>query len=339
MYIKRYTIAAVIWMGLVGWYVYTYITPETMGIDFFGIPLPPLKIAVWVVAPIVVLYIGSVLHMLVYSMLGNLRLRKYEKDYEKIIDAIADAYLGRKERHYTFKTERYKLLGSLLENTSLSPMKEFDTDVNNETIRRILIAIEKIKRGEVVDLKSYNLASSNPWVIQNERNKYKMGALEATIVLSNPSKYDKSFCEEVYTDFVKTANETDIVKYKACLTKEALNNILIRINSDENRLDISNEKLIELMKELHLAKEDYINISRQLAKGGMIPEDRMKLFEILAEQDEAAMDAYLYTLFDLEMISLAREILQNSHSDEYENFKAYLELKECGKNFNIELFV
>ena len=51
------------------------------------------------------------------------------------------------------------------------------------------------------------------------------------------------------------------------------------------------------------------------------------------------MDAYLFTLFDLEMISLADEILQNAHPDEFENFRAYRALKECGKNYSIYLFV
>jgi hypothetical protein len=339
MYIKRYTVAAVIWMALVGWYVYAYITHDTMGLDFFGIPLPSLSIALWIVVPVFVLYVGSVLHMAFYSFLGGLKLRKYEQDYEKMIDAIVDAYLGKKDRSYTFKTERYKLLGSLLEKTSLTPTEELIGMTGNEKIDHILRALEKIKRGEVVDLKQYGLSSQNPLVIQNEKNKYKMGALSATTILSNPSKYDRSFCEEVYAEYVKTAPLADIEKYKEFLTKEALYNIFARINADENRLDISNETLIELMKQLDLGKKEYIEISSILAKSGMVPEQRMKLFEVLGDEDEDAMEAYLYTLFDLEMLAPAKEILQNSHADEFQNFKAYYALKECGKNFSIELFV
>jgi len=157
--------------------------------------------------------------------------------------------------------------------------------------------------------------------------------------LSNASKYDRSFCEEVYSDFAKTASASDIEKYKDCLTRDAFYNIIARINSGENKLDISNDALISLMKKLNFSKQELIDISKRLAKSGMIPEERMKLFEVFSEENEDAIDAYLYTLFDLEMISLAREVLQNAHSDEYQNFQAYLALKECGKNFNIELFV
>ena len=71
----------------------------------------------------------------------------------------------------------------------------------------------------------------------------------------------------------------------------------------------------------------------------MIPEQRMKLFETFSLANEDAMDAYLFTLFDLEMNPLAVEILNISLSDEYLNFKAYYALKECNKNYDIKLFI
>ena len=96
MYIKRYTIAALIWIGLVGWYVYAYISQESMSIDLFGIPMPSLSVALWVTIPIFILYLASVAHMTFYSIVGNFRLRKYEKDYEKIINALLMHILLRK---------------------------------------------------------------------------------------------------------------------------------------------------------------------------------------------------------------------------------------------------
>ena len=339
MYIKRYTIAALVWIGLVGWYVYAYVTQESMSIDLFGIPMPSLSIALWVIIPIFILYLASVAHMTFYSMIGNFRLRKYEKDYEKLINAIIDAYLGKKERNYTFKTDRYRLLGTLLQNSIIYPTDEMIGKIDDEKINTVLKVIQDIKNGDVADLKPYNLPSDNELVIQNERNRYKKGQISAESILSNCTKYDDSLCKEVYVDYVKTAALNGIKKYKGFLTKEALHVILSRINADENTLEISNEELIELFKKLDLSKQDYIEISSILSKGGMIPEQRMKLFEILSDENEDAMDAYLYTLYDLEMIAPANAILDNSQSDEYQNFKAYRALKECGKNFSIDMFV
>jgi len=339
MYIKRYTIAALIWIGLVGWYVYAYVAQESIGIDLFGVPMPSLSIALWVTIPIFILYLASVVHMTFYSMIGNFRLRKYEKDYEKLINAIVDAYLGKKERSYTFKTDRYRLLGTLIEHSVIYPSGHLLEKINNEKIDAVLKIIEDIKNGEVVDLKSYSLPSDNELVIQNERNRYKKGQISAETILSNCTKYDDRLCKEVYIDYVKTAPFNAIKKYKGFVTKEALHVTLARINADENTLGISNEDLIELFKKLELNKKDYIEISSILSKGGMIPEQRMRLFEMLSDEDEEAMDAYLYTLYDLEMIEPANAILDNSQPNEYQNFKAYRALKECGKNFSINMFV
>ena len=339
MYIKRYSIAAFIWIALVGWYVYAYVTQDSMSIDMFGIPMPSLSVALWVILPLVVLYLASVLHMAFYSMLGSFKLRGYEKDFEKIIDAIIDAYLGKKSRSYTFKTERYRLLGTLLEKTTVLPSAELIGTTGNEKIDRVLKLIEDIKNGEVADLKPFNLLPENPLVIQNEKNRYKKGDISAADILSNCTKYADELCQFVYTDYVKTASLHNILKYKAFLTKEALHEIMARINADEHTLSISNEELIELFNKLELSKQDYIELSITLSKGGMIPEQRMKLFETLSEEKEDAMDAYLFTLFDLEMLAPADEVLEHSQPDEFQNFKAYRALKECGKNFSIYLFI
>ena len=340
MYIKRYTIAALIWIGLVGWYVYAYITHDKMSLDLFGIPLPSLSTAIWVIAPMVVLYLGSVLHMAFYSMLGNFKLRGYEKDFEKIIDAIIEAYLGKKKRSHTFKTDRYKLLGTLIEKSKIEPSEDLLGTTGNEKIDNVLRILENIKKGEPVDLKPFNLLPENPLVIQNEKNRLAKGEISASDILANCTKYADELCRYVYAEYVKTASLTNILKYKSFLTKESLYAILERINSEMHPLTISNEDLIALFEKLDLTKEDYIEISVILSKAGMVPEQRMKLFETLSnENHEKVMDAYLFTLFDLEMLAPADEILQNAQPDEYENFRAYRALKDCGKNFSIFLFI
>jgi len=339
MYIKRYTIAAFILMALTGGFVYTYVTQDTTTIDFFGIPLPALSIAIWVVVPLFILYIASLLHMSFYSFLGSMNLRKYEKDYDKIIDAIVEAYLGKQSRSHTFKTERYKLLGTLLENTALFPMNNLTDVTGNEKIDGVLKLIESVKNGEVVDLKPYNLRNENELVIQNQRNEYKKGDISAETILSNPSKYAESLRKEAYIDYVKTASLANIEKYKALMSKEALSTILSRVNADEHTLEIDNTTLVSMINLLELSAQDYIELSRAISQSDMIPEQRIKLFEMLSDENEDAVEAYLYTLFDLEMLAPVDEILDNSQPDEYQNFKAYRALKECNKNFSIELFV
>ncbi|MEA2092289.1 MAG: hypothetical protein U9O83_07995, partial [Campylobacterota bacterium] len=288
--------------------------------------------------PLILLYLFTVFHMGFYAVLGSLRLRKYDKDYEKVIDAIADAYLAKGERNHVYKTPRYKLLGSIIDSTTLFPTQALKANTQNEKLDAVIELIENIKRGEVVDLKKYALKPENALVVQNERNRYKKGDLTAGNILSSSSDYNSDFVKEVYIDFVKSAPLNIIEQNKSFLTKEALFVILSRINANENSLEISNETLISFFDVLELDTKDLIEISTALS-AGMIPEQRMKLFETLSENREEATEAYLFTLFDLEMFSPAVDLLDNSQSDEYLNFKAYRELKESGKNFNINLFI
>ncbi len=200
--------------------------------------------------------------------------------------------------------------------------------------------IEDIKNGEVVNLKPFNLLPENPLVIQNKKNRVQKGEIKVADILSNCTKYADELCRFAYIDYVETASLQNILKYKAFLTKESLHVIMARINADEHTLSISNEELIELLNKLELSKQDYIDLSITLSKGGMIPEQRMKLFETLSEEyHEEAMDACLFTLFDLEMLAPADELLENAQLDEFQNFRAYRALKESGKNFSIYLFI
>ena len=258
MYIKRYTIAALVLIILVGWYVYAFVTQASTSIEFFGVTMPPLSIAMWTVVPLILLYIASVAHMSFYSFLGSLKLRKYEKDYEKIVDAIVDAYLGKENRSHSFKTDRYQLLGALVDNATIFPSAELNSDIDNKKISEILDLINRVKNGESVELKKYSLPSYNQLVIQNEKNRYKNGNITADEILNNGSKYDESICKDVYIDFVKQAPLSAIEKYKKSLTKESLFEILERVNAEENSLEVSNESLISLFNDLELSSDDYI---------------------------------------------------------------------------------
>ena len=342
MYIKRYTIAAFLLIVLVGGYVYSYITQDSLSINLFGIQLPALSIAFWVTVPLLLLFLASVGHMAFYSLLGNLNNRKYEKDHEKLLDLIVDAYLGKKDREHEFKTAPYSLVGRLLDNSTVFPNGKIDFKFDNaktQKMTQILDVIENIKNGEVVELKQYKLSQENALVVQNERNRYKTGVLTADELLANSTKYADVLRTEVFVDFVQKASLVNILKYKVLFSKDSLFALLSRVHAEDFTLEISNEELVPLVKSLEFNTREYIELSQHISHTNMIPDQRMKLFELLSEDNDVAMPGYLYTLFDLEMLSPVKDILDNSQPDEYQNFKAYNALKSCNKNFNIELFV
>lgn len=338
MYIKRYTIAAAILIALVGWYVYAYITQDTISIDFFGITLPSLSISLWVVVPLIILYLATVLHMAFYSMINSFQLRKYEKDSEKLLDSIVDAFLNKKNRNHSFKTLRYQLLGSIVDNTTIFPHQGIAKITKNDKINDVISAIEAIKEGKVADLKPYSLEPNDDLVLQNNRNRYKSGEITADEILSHSVDYDEALCKEAYTQYVQTASLYNIEKYKSFMTKDSLNEILTRVNGNQHTIEIPNETIISFLNDLEMDEDEYVEMSVSLSSG-MIPEQRIKLFEMISENNDKAMKAYLFTLFDLEMVDVAKNLIEHTHKDEYMKFKAYLALKECNKNFNINLFL
>ena len=51
------------------------------------------------------------------------------------------------------------------------------------------------------------------------------------------------------------------------------------------------------------------------------------------------MEGYLYTLYDLQMIDTANEILNNTAHNDYQIFKAYRDLKRANKHYDIAIFL
>ena len=337
MYIKRYTVAAFILMALVGSYFYISFPNETLAVNVLGVNLPLLPIAVWVVLAMFVLYLSTVGHMLYYSLVSSFKLRKFRKDSETFVGSVSDALLGRIERNHSYKTERYSAFAKVLDASRLDLLQEIEA-TGEEKLDQTIELLQKIKDGEHVDLKKYRLSTKNPLVQQNDLNAYNAGDISEEHILNNADKYSEELVSLAFTNYAKTAPLNLIDKYKAFLTKPVLFKIVARVNAEENILDISVEHLISLFNEVEIREEGYINLSATLSQN-MLPDERIKLFKKLSEENETAMPAYLYTLFDLEMIAPAEEILENSQPDEYTYFKAYKALKDCHKNFSIELFI
>jgi hypothetical protein len=175
-------------------------------------------------------------------------------------------------------------------------------------------------------------------VQQNDLNAYNAGEIAEEQILNNADKYSEELVSLVFTNYAKTAPLNLIEKYKAFLSKKVLFKIVERVNADENILEISTDSLVALFSEVELDEDGLISLSATLASN-MLPDERIKLFKTLSDENEIATPAYLYTLFDLEMIAPAEDILESSQPEEFIYFKAYKALKDCHKHFNIDLFI
>jgi hypothetical protein len=157
-------------------------------------------------------------------------------------------------------------------------------------------------------------------------------------VLSRVDTYGDIVCMKAYESYVQSASVGSVLKYKQLFNINSLCAFVERINSSTNGIEIGNDELVNLFKSLKLTSRDYIDLSMAMAKN-MIPEQRMRLFENLSETNDDAMEGYFYTLYDLQMIDTANEILNNTSKDDYLIFKAYRDLKRANKHYDIALFI
>jgi len=337
MYIKRYSVAAFILMGLVGSFFYVNFQNEHIAVDILGIHSASLPIAFWVVFSMVLLYLATISHMIFYAIKGAFNHRRLRIDSETFVESLSDALLGRIERQHKYKTERYKLFAKLIDNGRLDILQEI-APTGEIKIDEAIRIIEKIDRGEHVDIHKLHLSAKNPLSQKNAINAYTAGEIGEEQILNNVEKHSDKLVALAFSNYVTMAPLNMIEKYKTMMTKEVLFKLVARINAKEHELEISVEALIALINEVKMLEDDYIQLSVILADN-MMPDERIKLFNLLSDSNEVASPAYLYTLFDLEMIDPAAEILENSQPDEFVYFKAYKALKDCHQNFSIDLFI
>lgn len=336
MQLKRYTLASFIFILLVGAAAYS-ITKETLSFDLLGIHFPNLPIAFWVVVPVALMYFVSVLHMLFHALMGSLKLRKFERDQEKMVDALRDALLGVNSRNNTYKSDAYKLIGKVIDNSQIMPYETL-RETGNEKIDEALSALRDVKDKKKVDLKKFHLANITSVAIENNLNRLERGELGADEVLSRADAYGDIVSAKAYESYVKTASVGSVLKYKQFFNVVSLCQFIERINSAQNGIEMSNDELISLLKILKLSSDNFIDLSIAMSKN-MIPEQRIRLFEILSEICDDAMEGYFYTLYDLQMIDTANEILNNTSKEDYLIFKAYRDLKRANKHYDIALFL
>jgi len=336
MQLKRYTVASLILMLLVGAATYS-ITGEAVSFDLLGMHFPNLPIAFWVVVPVALLYIASILHMMVYALVGNYKLRRLNKDHEKMIDSLRDALLGVSERNYVYKSDAYKLMGKLIDHSAVLPYETLRS-IGNEKIDEVLELMRDVKEKKKVDIKKFHLGTTTSISIQNNLNRLERGELDADSILSRSESYGDIVSAKAYESYVKSASVGSILKYKRYFTKSSLLDFVQRINAAENGIEMSNEELAELLCGLKLTSEDWIDVSEAMSKN-MLPEQRIRLFEMLSEKNDDAMEGYLFTLYDLQMIDTANEILNNTSKDDYQIFKAYRDLKRANKHYDIAIFL
>ena len=334
MGLKSYIVFGLILIIGISSYIYVMITPVEYDLELLGIHIN-LPIAVWFAIPPLILYIATIIHMIFYGTLGFFRLKKIRNDAEKFLENEKRALLGKKIDDNNYKSEIFKLPGKILPLLNIDPKRYSGYRVFDDDIADIMEIKQKVYNGEVVDLSKFNLLPDNAIMIKNAENMLNQDKKYATTILKNCP--DETLCKKATKVLTEYATLNELEKLHIKMDREILDILVSRIGKDG--FSIPNSKLIEYAKELNFNKDDLLKLSKDL-KDKLTPDERVQLAdELLTAFPDTAGEAYLYTMFDLQLMDKAREYLDNSSKKEYTKFKHLLFLKDSGKNFDINLFV
>lgn len=333
MGLKKYILFAIIFIVAVGAYVYSF-NGDTYTLTFFGVPVS-LKIAIWVVLPAAVLVIASALHMLFYSFKNYLTQRNLQKDYKTYLQYAKQHMLGN-DIDMNFTTKWYDLPSRVLKHFKFDASKDA-SDINNEELKEVIESLRKIESGEFVSLKKFKLPKDNYFVKKNLLNKLSSDKKESENILKNCEDKSDEICKKAFEKYCEYASFGDIKKQGFKIERELFDKLLKRFEDSNDEFKLNVEDIKEQLNGYDLDKKEYLSYAKRLKKL-LNPEAVLSIFETISNEKEEALQAYLYLLFEFQMIDKAREVLLSLRENECEKFRYILELKDCGKNFDIDIF-
>lgn len=333
MGLKKYIFGTIIFVLVVGGYTFS-INPNDYRIEVLGEGIV-LPVAVWVVAPVGLFFVLSLLHIVFYGMKKYFYIRSLNKDEETLVELVSDILL-KKESNKQFKTDPYKEISLVLSQLNLS-IKDSNFHSNVKDLMEVADKVLKINAGTYIPSKELKLANDNELMQKNLINKISIDDNFALEVIKNPENHVESVVKKAFLKVLAARELASVKKHLPNLKfdKEMILELLKKDSKETSTVALSSSEIIENIKKVEFKTEDFITIIDQY-KNRMLPDQIIKMMEDLSNENEEAMEAYLYVLFEYEMIDEARSILNASEANDYKPYKALIDLKDAGKHYNLD---
>lgn len=332
MGLKKYIFFSIVLIAA----VYLYAVTLQLGdytFNQYGFELA-LPIAAWLVLPIAVLLVVTIIHILFYGFRSYLNIRAYEKDEESLIESIKDNLLEN-NNNKSFKNKGFKEIANILSQMNLvAKSDEFNS--TNSDIENIVNKTAEINNGSYIFDKSVKFNKNGTVATKNLINKLNSEIDFCLDVLKKSDNYDSSV---VKTAFLNVVNEKSMTTIKKVLDGLTLDKemvlALIEKDSQNEQFSIEQAELIKFMSTVEFTKEDYLNVAKMYKKSTN-PDTLISMFETLSNEKDEAISAYIFVLFEFEMLDQVREILRATPVNEFTAYHALIDLKENGKNYTVE---
>ncbi|RXJ86809.1 hypothetical protein [Arcobacter sp. CECT 8985] len=332
MGLKKYIVFSILLIVLVFGYVFS-IEPGEYKVTILDVSLS-LPIAIWIIMPLLILFIGSVAHMMFYGFKSYLKYRAIARDEETISESIK-AYLLQKADKSTYKTKSFKNITNILSQINFE-VKDAPFTTSNEEINKTVSLIKEINAGKYIQDKSLKLEPSSKLAHQNLLNKVNAEVDFCVEILKKPMNYSSDVVKQAFLNVVEEKSMTTVRKLyeNVTLDKEMGEKLFIKCSKNPE-FTLPNEEIIKITKNLEYDKNDFLQLAKIL-KESYQPDEIISLFEELSKQIDCSTEAYVYILFEYEMIDTIREVLSSHPDADLMAFRALIDLKDAGKQYSLE---
>ncbi len=333
MRLGLYIFAALTLTAIVGAFTYT-MNPNNYIVELMGINFN-FPVAVWIVLPMILLLVFTVIHMIFYSLKSYFKLKKWRRDAATLDDAMYWSMVKEpKEQKYAIAdiASSASLLGKanleVLENVEgLSPR-----------LVKVYNIITKIKNGEYIDLKENKMSKvfneGNTLLMQNRLNHLAADERFVEDVMKSSTSFSDPVRQKALELFA--AKETFFKARKYAKTFD-IPNFFVMLNRASNAEDVelTSDILGDFVAALKLSCTDYTKIA-YITKRLFSPDENLALFKKYQHENSKAQHAYLYLLFEYELLDEVGAYLEEHDDRDFIRARALYELKKANKNYKIE---
>ena len=333
MRLGLYIFAALTLTAIIGAFAYT-INPNNYIVEMMGINFN-FPISVWLILPMLLLLAFTIVHMLFYSLKSYFKLKKWQRDAATLDDALYWSLVNEpKEQKYAIADIASS--ASLLGKSSLTTLD--NVEGLSPRLAKVLNLINKIKTGEYIDLKEHKMAKvfneGNPLLIQNRLNRLESDDKFVEEVMKSSSSYSDMVRAQALEIFARKETFFKARKYAKVFDVKNFLVMLEKVNHEEE-MGLTREILTDFVSTLKLSCTDFVKIA-DTTKKQFAPNENLALFKQYQSDNPKAQNAYLYLLFEYELLDGVAAYLEEQEEGEFIKFRALYELKKENKNYKLE---
>ncbi len=337
MRLGLYTFASLAFIGLVAGFVYT-VAPGNYVLGVSWLPSFNLPIALWIVLPLLILLLLTILHMLYHGTRNYFVRRKWQRDIDTMQDAMYWSLIGEpKEHNYT--------IGQISEGASMLTNSTLHLTGTPKGVTTKLAKtaewVKQIEDGEYIDLKKSKIekfmSKDNHLLVKNQINRLASDIAFVDEILREPEIYAQPTIDVALQKAIETQTMFKLKKYAAMMDFGDIEKLLDRADSGED-VGFSLDIIESFLEDKNLDCSQYLRLVSSAIEA-FDPDQNLEFFKKLAKDNPKAEAAYLFLLFRYEMIEKAEKVLDEHDEDEFQAFRAFLILKKSKYNYKVRDFI